>query len=141
METSAIQSGPFRSFGFATPGTFDGKQDLLVELDLTVPNGVKLLVTPGNEIGTVHNSLQPGAKSVTINRLGGADGTKRVIQSGAINRGTRVVADGANLGKVKAIPGATGTYRTIGRKLQGDNAGSANEVIEIDGVIEWITVA
>jgi hypothetical protein len=137
MSATTYTDGNIRTFAIETDGQLDGKQDYLVELG-TAADSVKLLATAGNEIGVVRGHSGAGAKSCGV-RLLGKDGTMRVIQSGAIAKGARVVADGAALGKVKAMPGTSGTYRTLGRKIT-QGSGSANEVIEIIDLVETVTV-
>lgn len=126
---TTYHEGNTRPFAIGTAGALDGKNDFLVELDNTVPNGIKLLATVGNEIGAVRNLLTPGGRQVGV-RLLGKDGTLRLIQNAAIARGAWVMPDSTALGKVKAVPGTTGTYHAIGVKLSDGN-GAAGEVIEV----------
>ena len=64
--------------------------------------------------------LQPGTgrKDDVKVRMLGKEGTVKVIQNAAINYGARVMEDSAALTKVKAVPGTTGTYRSIGYQSQ-----------------------
>lgn len=129
MSSIAYIDGNVRTFVIETAGQLDGKTDYLVELG-TAPESVKLLNTATNAIGAVRNLRQPGAGSVAVRLLGGG-GTLRLVQSGAIARGTLV----------KAAPGGTVVAatasgdRVIGRKLS-NGPGQAGEVIEVLDVIE-----
>ena len=120
------------------PNQLDGKFYNLVELGTTADGTVKLLATPGNEIGTVFDYLQPGqpATEVTV-RLLGKGGTTKMVQSGPIPKGSKVMADPANLGQVKAVPSANGHYRSLGTKLSL-GPGAAGDVIAVCDVIETI---
>lgn len=65
---------------------------------------------------------EPGAAedAVNVDLLGSAHGTKLGVASGAIPAGAFIVPD-AN-GKVRALPGTTGTYYIIGRALSATSA-------------------
>lgn len=120
-----------RTFAIETPGNLDGKQDYLVELG-AAEDSVKLLVTPGNAIGTVRNILQAGHPQVAI-RLLGKDGTLRVVQSAAIAKGALVKAAAGGT----VVPAATAGDRVLGRKLSQGN-GAVGEIIEIIDALEKV---
>jgi hypothetical protein len=129
----------YRTFQEEVAGALDGKQFLLVEPG-AADNTVKLNTTAGNEIGVVFEKLQPVPEDVDISiRLLGGSGTVKVVQSGPIAYGSKVIADPANPTKVTQLPIAVGTYRAIGRKL-GLGGGAAGDVIELDPVVETVIV-
>lgn len=130
----------YRTFQEEVANALDGKQFSLVECG-TADNSIKLNTTVGNEMGVVFDILQPGTgrkNDVTVRLLGG-EGTVKVIQNAAIAYGARVMCDSTAPTKVKAVPGTTGTYKSIGRKV-GQGGGAQNDVIEIDDRIETVIV-
>lgn len=132
---------PYRTFQEDVAGDLNNSEFLLVELGSTLPNSVKPNTAAGNEVGVVFEKLQQvnGQPDITV-RLLGKGATVKVIQSGAIAYGGKVVVDGAAPTKVKAAPTAGGgTARCLGRKLTPGN-GAAGDIIELLDVIETITI-
>jgi len=130
----------YRTFQEEVAGALDGKEWSLVELG-TADNTIKLNATLGHAIGVMFEKLQPGTgRKDDINvRMFGKEGTTKVIQNAAISYGARVMEDSTALTKVKAVPGTTGTYRSIGLKI-GQGGGAQNDIIEIIDLIETIVV-
>lgn len=130
----------YRTFQEEVAGALDGKENNLVELG-AADNSIKLNATLGHAIGVMREKLQPGTgrkDDVTVRMLG-KEGTCKVIQNAAINYGVRVMEDATALTKVKAVPGTTGTYRSIGLKLS-QGGGAQNDEIEILDLRETIIV-
>ena len=129
----------YRTFQEEVAGALNGKQFLLVEPG-AADNTVKLNTAAGNEIGAMFEKLQPVPEDVDVSiRLLGGSGTVKVVQSGAIAYGAKVIADPANPTKLTQLPAAVGTYRVIGRKV-GFGGGAAGDVIELDPVVETVIV-
>jgi hypothetical protein len=79
-------------------------------------------------IGFITDEAEAAEDLVNVNLLGTAHSTQLGIASGAIALGAFVVADAS--GKVRALPGTSGTYYIIGRAL---NAPAADgDTVEID---------
>jgi hypothetical protein len=130
----------YRTFQEEVAGALDGKDYLLVEPG-TADNTVKLNTTAGNEVGVVFEKLQPVPEQIDVNiRLLGGDGTVKVVQSGAIAYGAKVICDPANPTKVKQLPAAAGTYRVLGRKVS-EGGGAAGDVIELCDRLETVIIA
>ena len=142
MGYETYEEGNKKSFQPATVGQLDYAQHKLVELG-AADGTCQLLTAAGNEVGVVVEVLQPGQPDTEVGvRMLGKNGTVKMMQSGAIPKGSQVVADPANLGQVKAIPapvnGTPATFRVLGRKLTF-SPGAAGDIIEILDVIENIT--
>jgi hypothetical protein len=108
--------GRIQSFQEETLGDLDGKEGYLVEPG-TAEGTVKLLVTPGNEIGVIQE--KPDARSTEVSvALLGSGGVNRYVAGGVIAKGGRF--KGAAGGKVVA---AASNERSIGKRLdQGNSA-------------------
>lgn len=133
--STTYTEGPYKSFEEENLLDLEGKEYFLVALGAN-ENTVKI-ATSGDEVIGVLHARNPMSKEVTV-RLLGKGGTVKVKAGGVIAKNARVVW-GAG-GKAVTIPGAAGSYRTLGRKLtQGDSA--ANDVIEVLDLIEPVTVA
>jgi len=78
-------------------------------------------------LGINTDSAAAAEEEVGIALFGAAEGTRRVVASAAITLGDMVVA--AASGKVKTLPGTTGTYYIIGRAIKA--AAADGDVIEI----------
>jgi hypothetical protein len=130
----------YRSFQEEVAGALDGQEKHLVQCG-TADNSVKLNTAVGSANGVMFEKLQPGTgrkDDVTVRMLG-KGGTVKVIQNAAIAYGARVMEDSTSTQRVKAVPGTTGTYRSIGIKL-GQGGGAAGDVIEIQDILENIIV-
>lgn len=136
MAKTTYTDNAYRTFVEQVAGALDGKEDYLVALGSN--DDAVQLAGSGLAIGAIQSKLQPGDTAVNV-RLLGKGGTVRMIQSGAIAKGARVIADTAASGQVKALPGTTGTYRVLGIKLSTGN-GAANDVIEVLDAIETVVV-
>jgi len=129
----------YRTFQEEVPGALDGADFLLVEPG-TADNTVKLNTTAGNEIGVVFEKLQPVPEQFDVNiRMLGGDGTVKVVQSGAIAYGAKVICDPDAPTKVKQLPAVAGTYRVLGRKV-GFGGGAAGDVIELVDRFETVVI-
>ena len=142
MGYETYTDGNRKSFQPATVGQLDYATHKVVELG-AADGTCQLATAAGNEIGVVVDVLQPGQPDTEIAvRLLGKNGTVKVMQSGAIPKGSQVVSDPASLGQVKALPapvnGAPATYRVLGRKLTF-SPGAAGDIIEVLDVVENIT--
>lgn len=130
----------YRTFQEEVAGALDGKEFQLVEPG-TADNSVKLNTAVGNAIGVMFSKLQQatGRKDDVTVRLLGGEGTVKMIQNAAIAYGARVMCDSTSPTRVKTVPGTTGTYRSIGRKVS-QGGGAAGDVIEVADVVETIVV-
>jgi hypothetical protein len=81
-------------------------------------------------LGVCTDEAAGAEENVNVEVWGCSHGTKKVVASGAITAGAFVVGDAA--GKVRTLPGTTGTYYIIGRAL---NAAAADlDIVEIDPI-------
>ena len=139
MSYNTRTEGNKLSFQPAVANQLDFAQHKLVELG-AADGTCQLLTAAGNEIGTVTDVLQPGQPDTEITvKMLGKNGTTKMLQSAAIPKNARVVADPVNLGSVIAMPNTAGAHRTIGRKLTF-SPGAAGDVIEVLDLIETVTV-
>jgi len=136
MAKTTYTDNSYRTFVEQVAAALDGKEDYLVALGSN--DDAVQLAGSSLAIGVIQSKLQPGDTAVNV-RLLGKGGTVRMIQSAAIAKGTRVIADTSNSGQVKALPGTSGTYRVLGIKLSAGN-GAANDVIEVLDAIETVIV-
>lgn len=136
---AAIIEGNYRTFQEEVAGALDNKEYHLLEPG-TADNSVKLNtgLTP---IGTLHQKLQnaTGEKDDVNVRLLSGSGTTKMIQNAAIAYGAFVMPDSTAYTRVKAVPGTTGTYRAIARKVS-QGGGAAGDVIEVETTKETIVV-
>lgn len=91
-------------------------------------NHVAVAGTADIPIGICTDNAEAAEDLVNVALLGSASETLKVTASAAIAAGDFVVP--AASGKVRTLPGTTGTYYIIGRALQA--AGADLDVIEID---------
>jgi hypothetical protein len=135
-----IIEGNTISFAEEVAGALADKVNYAVEI---TANGKIQLANAGIAIGTIREQMTPGDAMRPV-ALFGKVGVSKAIQSGAIAVGSRVVIDTANPGKVKLLPVAAGTYRSVGIKHalpeSGAAAGAAGDVIEIIDLVETIIV-
>ena len=129
-----------KSYEEVVVGALANKVNYAVELTAA---GKIQLANAGIAIGAIRDQMAPGDLVRPV-RLFGKNGTVKLIQSGAIPTGSRVVIDTANPGKVKLLPVAAGTYRSVGIKDSiaeySTAAGAAGDVIEVIDVVETIIV-
>lgn len=78
-------------------------------------------------LGINTDSAAAAEEEVAVALFGAAEGTRRVVASAAISVGDMVVS--AANGKVRTLPGTTGTYYIIGRAIKA--ASADGDVIEI----------
>jgi hypothetical protein len=130
----------YRTFQEEVAGALDGKDHSLLEPG-TADNSVKLNTAVANALLVMMEKLQPGTgKKDDVNcRMLGKEGTVKVIQNATINYGARVMVDSGAMTKVKAVPGTTGTYRSLGWKCS-QGGGAQNDIIEIVDYPETIVV-
>lgn len=132
--------GSTPSYAEEVAGALKDKVHYAVEI---TANGKIQLANAGIAIGTIANQMSPADEMRPVD-LFGKVGITKVIQSGAIAVGSRVVIDTANPGKVKLLPVAAGTYRSVGIKHalpeNGAAGGAAGDVIEIIDLVETIIV-
>lgn len=126
MGAQTLIDGSTISFLEETAAELLGKEHFLVERGATAGT-VKLLVTPGNEIGTVYAYDNIGG-AVTV-RLLGAPGSAIFVQSGAI----------AHLGAFKGAVGGKVTAAAVGEaaigiKTSPASNGAAND--HINGLLQ-----
>lgn len=124
------------TFQEAVEGSLNDKEHHVVQL---TPEGTIELASDRRAIGVSRGKLHSLDIDVLV-RVLGKNGTVKVIQTGPVNTGEPVTLDPAYPGKVRALPAAAGTYRTLGIK-KTPGAGAAGDVIEIIDVIENVTVA
>lgn len=139
-KASAWVDRAYRTFQEEVAGALDGKEFSLVECG-TAANSIKLNTAVANASGVMFEKLQQvtGKKDDVNVRMLGKGGTVKMIQNAAIAYGARVMVDSGAMTKVKAVPGTTGTYRSIGIKVS-EGSGAQNDVIEVFDVIESIIV-
>lgn len=122
MQQTALD-GCYGSYAEYTADELDGKINYLVELGPTLGT-VRLLVTPGKEIGTVE-LIDPITRDVRVRFLN-SPGEHLFVQNGAIaERGQFVAAPG---GKVTAATAGTGD-RLLGIKKSPLSNGAAGDII------------
>lgn len=126
MGAQTLIDGAHISFVEETAAELVGKEHFLVERGATAGT-VKLLVTPGNEIGTVY-IYDNITKDVTV-RLLTAPGSAIFVQSGAI----------AHLGAFKGVAGGKVTAAAVGEAAIGIKTspavnGAAND--HINGLLQ-----
>jgi hypothetical protein len=114
--------GPYGTYQELTLGELTGKENHLVELGAT-EGTVKLLATPGKEIGTVFE-IDANTRDVKVRFLN-APGEQIFVQDGAI--AALAGFAGAVGGKVTALTGATGPM--IGTKKAPLSNGAAGDFI------------
>lgn len=133
--------GAYRTFQEEVAGALDAKEYSLVECG-SADNSVKLNTGANTALGVMWGKLQQasGDKDDVNIRMLGKGGTTKVIQSGSIGYGVRVVVDPAAPTKVKALPATAGVYRVIGKKVS-EGGGANNDVIEIEDEVEIVHVA
>lgn len=81
-------------------------------------------------IGVITDESVAAEDLVNVNLLGCNAETQRMVASGVINAGDFIVPDAS--GKVKTLPGTTGTYYIVGRALTA--AAADLDVIEVDPI-------
>jgi len=134
MET--YTDGPYKTFEEENLGDLRDKEFYLVELG-AADGTVKLATSGDTAIGVIFGRTTYDGKTVSV-RLLGKGGTVKIKAGGVIAKAARVIW-GAG-GKILTLPGAAGSYRTLGRKLSMGNSAN-NDVIEILDTIEPVTVA
>lgn len=134
MSTTAYVDTAYAPFVEATLDTLVDKEGFLVELG-TAADSIQIATSAPTAFGVIFKK-EKGNPHVNV-RLLGKGGTARVVAGGVIAKGAMVMWGTG--GKVIAVPGTTGTYRAIGRKLtQGSSADG--HVIEILDDAQTITV-
>lgn len=121
--------GAYCTFDEETLGALTGKEGYLVEPG-TAENTVKLLATPGKEIGVIYEKGDTQSKQVLV-RLLGKGGTVVVKAGGVIAKGGRIKGDVG--GKVLAST----ELGYIGKKLTHGNSadGDLIEVLDVPGYV------
>lgn len=139
-KTASLVNESYRTFQEEVAGALDNKEFQLLEPG-TADNSVKLNTSPANTIGVMFQKLQnaTGRKDDINVRLLGGSGTVKMIQNAAIAYGAKVMPDATAFTRVKAVPGTTGNYRSIGRKVS-EGAGAAGDVIEVHPIVETVIV-
>ena len=140
MPIASYIDGSYRTFQEEVAGALDNREFSLVEPG-TADNSVKLNTAVANAFGVLFKKLQNGTgrKDDVVVRMLGQAGTCKVIQNTAIDYGAKVMCDSGAPTKVKAVPGSSGTYRSIGRKVS-EGGGAQNDVIEIIPTVETVVV-
>lgn len=100
---------------------------LLVKLG-TDANHIAIAGAADIPIGVATDEAAAAEDLVNVGLLGSSSETRKAVASAAIAVGAMIVA--AASGKVRTLPGTTGTYYIIGRALQA--AGADGDVIEFD---------
>jgi hypothetical protein len=90
-------------------------------------NHVALAGTTSVALGVVDDEAEAAEDPVNVQLLGNKPGTILMVASAAITAGAQVVT--AADGKIRTLPGTTGTYHIIGRALEA--AGADNDVINV----------
>lgn len=126
---------PFRTVREQVPGALRNRVNHILELH--ADGGAQLATNGLAQFAIV---AQEHAEDDAIScRILGKGGTVKLIQSGAIAFGARLCQDPAAPGRVRAIPAGAGVYRSLGIKLTAGN-GAAGDVIEVNDIIETVTV-
>lgn len=90
-------------------------------------NHVAVAAAADIALGVANDAAEAAEDPVNVQILGRADGTILMTASGAIALGAMVVTDAS--GKIRTLPGTTGTYYIIGRALEA--AGADGDVINV----------
>lgn len=90
-------------------------------------NHVAVAGTADIALGVVNDAAEAAEDPVNVQILGRAEGTILMVASAAITAGDMVVT--AASGKIRTLPGTTGTYYIIGRALEA--AAADGDVINV----------
>lgn len=101
-------------------------KNLVVDIG-TDANHIALAGTSSIALGVAMDEAEAAEDAVAVQLFGAVEGTVLVVASAAITAGALVVTN--TNGKVRTLPGTTGTYYVLGRALTA--AGADGDVIEI----------